>query len=395
MYIYLLPCTPLDISADNSTMKRHCCHLRIIHVFALWGALFICARGQVFAAPLERGFALAPAASASKEEKDAAFWDARFKVLAAAGKYERTPYRYGGADYKGIDCSGLVYVSFKEALSVTVPRSAKGLYDWAEKINVEKLQPGDLVFFKTDNSGSVTHVGIYAGGSRFIHSASEGTKTGVIYSGLEESYWARTYYASGRALPGSETVNNAANAADVKTQSRKTGASSPKRDASQSRFMMGIAAAPTWNTFFAEGNAIRGVAGQISLAAEFYSDPMIIGLELRPEWDRVLGIFRLPITLSWGRNEKWRIFAGPVISFGDAALSTIDGTRYYTGGTTWFGAAGFTAAPFAIKISTGNLAPYAEIAWQSYFTNDTPENLGADFAAGLRFSTGFRYTWKL
>jgi probable lipoprotein NlpC len=377
-------------------MKRHYCHLGIIHGSLLRGTLFLCIFSRAVAAPLERGFTSAPAASASKEEKTAAFEEARNKVLAAAGKYEKTPYRYGGADSKGMDCSGLVYISFKEALSVTVPRSAKGLYDWAEIISTDKLQPGDLVFFKTDSSGSVTHVGIYAGGGRFIHSASEGPKTGVMYSALDESYWAGTYCASGRALPGAEMNSPANAAADVKIQSRKTSASSAKSDKTKNHFMMGVAAAPTWNAFLSDGNIIRGFAGQIRLGAEIFSVPMIFGLELRPEWDGALGVFRLPITLSWGINDKWRIFAGPVVSFGDATLSTTDGDRYYSNGTSWLGAVGITIAPFAIKISTGDLAPYAEIAWQSYFSNSAaPKNLGADFAAGFRFSTGIRYTWRL
>ncbi|MDR2134474.1 MAG: hypothetical protein LBP27_05145, partial [Treponema sp.] len=50
----------------------------------------------LFAAPLDSGYALAPGASATAEERDEAVREARFRVLAAAGKYEKTPYRYGG-----------------------------------------------------------------------------------------------------------------------------------------------------------------------------------------------------------------------------------------------------------------------------------------------------------
>ena len=102
------------------------------------------------AAPLERGFALAPAASASPDEKMRAFEDARNRVIATAAQYERTPYRYGGIDRNGLDCSGLVYASFKDALGVSTPRSTLGLYEWVEKIAFDKAQAGDLLFFKTD-----------------------------------------------------------------------------------------------------------------------------------------------------------------------------------------------------------------------------------------------------
>ena len=370
----------------------------------LAGVILACAL-PLAAAPLERGFDAAPGVFASQAERDAAYWDARFKVLAIAGKYERTPYRYGGADRSGIDCSGLVYVSFKEALSVTIPRSAKGLYTWSEKISVDMLQPGDLVFFSTDNTGTVSHVGLYAGGDRFIHSASAGTKTGVIYSGMAESYWARTFYGAGRALPGSDSFAghsppNRGPAAATETAAGETAKekiTKPKNTAagSSDRFTMGIAVAPTWNAFLSDGNIIRGFAGQIRLGMETFKKPMIFGLELRPEWDGALGVFRVPLTLSWGPNDKWRIFAGPVVSFGDPVLERENGNRHYKGGTTWFGAVGFTAAPFLIPISNGQLAPYAEIAWQGYYINSSYRDPGADFAARFRLSTGLRYTWKL
>ena len=368
-------------------------------IFPILGTMLICISSVLFAAPLEGGYSLAPSASASTEEKENALREARFRVIAAAGKYERTPYRYGGMDRNGIDCSGLVYASFKDALSVTVPRTTTALYAWVEKINTEKLLPGDLVFFKTDRTGNVSHVGIYIGGNRFIHSASEGPVTGVMYSGLDERYWARAYLGAGRALPeadinaggasnritsGSEKTENAAAAASSQSDSRKW------------QFMLGLAAAPSWNGFLANGKIVRGVATQIRFGAGtfIFNNPVLFGLELRPEWDGALGVFRIPITLSWGINDIFRIFAGPAFSFGDAVLRTSGGDRPYSSGTAWFGAAGISLAPFAIKISRGELAPYAELAWQSYFSDNSDTNLNADFAAGLRLSTGFRYTWK-
>ncbi|MDR0495026.1 MAG: C40 family peptidase [Treponema sp.] len=358
-------------------------------------ALTLCG-GRLSAAPLENGFALAPAATASPEEKTAAFGDARLRVLDAAGKYENTPYRYGGLDRRGLDCSGLVYLSFKDALDISVPRNAAGLYSWVEKIQIENARPGDLVFFKTDNNGNISHVGIFVGDRRFIHAASEGPKTGVIYSSLNERYWSLTYAGAGRVLPEADIAGSAGNkdatAAKVQKQKKERG----KKSAEEGRILLGIAAAPTWGTFFADSSVVRGAAGQFRLGAAVkpFGQPMILGMELRPEWDGVLGVFRLPITLSWGINDKLRIFAGPAFSFGDAALTASGESRHYIGGTSWFGAAGITVAPFAIKIAGNDLAPYAELAWQSYFSNDNDKNYGADFAASYRFSTGIRYTWK-
>jgi probable lipoprotein NlpC len=358
-------------------------------------ALALCV-GRLSAAPLESGFALAPAASASPEEKAAAFGDARLRVLAAARTYENTPYRYGGLDRRGLDCSGFIYLSFKDALNIAVPRNAAGLYSWAEKIQIENARPGDLVFFKTDTNGSISHVGIYLGDRRFIHAASDGPKTGVIYSSLDERYWSQTYAGAGRALPEADVGGGTGSKGATMAKARKQKKESSKKSAGEGRILMGIAAAPTWGTPFADSDVVRGVAGQFRLGAAVrpFGQPMIFGMEMRPEWDNVLGIFRIPLTLSWGINDKVRIFAGPALSFGDAALTVSGESRHYTGGTSWFGTAGITIAPFAIKIAGNDLAPYMELAWQSYFSDNNNKYLGADLAASSRFSTGIRYTWK-
>ena len=352
--------------------------------------------GSLNAAPLENGFALAPKASATPAEKAEAYREARSRLIATAGKYEHTPYRYGGIDRNGLDCSGLVYLSFREALGISVPRNAESLYAWAEKIPVEDAQPGDLLFFATTGNGRISHVGIFTGNRKFIHSASEGPVTGVMYSSLDERYWSRTFAGAGRALPEAEmgiavgawNHEPAAVAADAKSQK-----SGKERD----NVLIGVAAAPTWNIYYPYGKVFRGAAGQFRLGIDIRPLGLrtIIGMELRPEWDSALGVFRLPITVSWGIDDKLRIFAGPAVSFGDAELTVSGGSRTYTGGTSWIGAAGITAAPFILKVAQTDLAPYGELAWQSYFTTGTGKNHYADFSAAFRLSTGIRITWRV
>jgi probable lipoprotein NlpC len=334
--------------------------------------------------------AITPPASISAEE-------ARLRVIAAAEKYEHTPYRYGGLDKRGLDCSGLVYVSFYDALGVSVPRNTWGLYSWAEKITLDEARPGDLVFFKTTGKGNISHVGIFLGDGRFIHSASEGPATGVIYSSLDERYWSRTFAGTGRVLPEADIGGQTGNKNNDKDSNKKDKKRTrEKREKSESNLLMGFAAAPTWNTSVANYGVIRGAAGQIRFGVEVepFRQPMLLGVELRPEWDGALGVFRIPLTLSWGINDKVRVFAGPALSIGDAALTISGESRPYSGGTSWFGAAGITVAPFAFKVAQVNLAPYGELAWQSYFYNGSKRNLGADLAAGFRFSTGLSCTWK-
>jgi len=376
--------------------------------------LFSLACGLFAAAPLEDGFALAPRASASQDEKAKSYAEARGRVITAAKKYESVPYRYGGMTKSGLDCSGLICLSFKDALNVALPRSASALHTWSESIPLEKAQPGDLLFFKTDNTGKITHVALYLGDRRFIHSASSGPNTGVIYSTLDERYWARNFAGAGRAFPeapqGAYANNNTSNnntsiaSNSRNTDSRNSGAdrwvgSFPGAGTSSQgngRILVGAAFAPTWSAFSNDG-VLRGFTSQLRLGADtyFFGPRMLFGLELRPEYDGALGVFRIPLTLSWGINDKFRIFAGPVVSFGNASLSTDEGERYYSGGTSWLGTVGLTVAPFIITTSNGEFAPYVEAAWQSYFSDNAEKNLGADFSAHFRFSTGLRWTMQV
>ena len=363
-------------------------------------ALVLCALPDAaYAAPLESGFIHAPSPTASPADKAAAYRESRLRVINAAEKYLNTPYQYGGLDRRGLDCSGLVYLSFQDALGVTIPRNTWSMYSWVEKIQLSEARPGDLVFFATTGQGTASHVGIFTGNDRFIHSASEGPSTGVIYSTLDERYWSRTYLGAGRVLPSVDINNNDTGTANSSTQAAKNTVNAPGNENKQSRdipILLGFAAAPTWRIIKVDSPVVRGIAGQLRFGVEvkLLGRPMILGAELRPEWDRALSIFRVPLTLSWGLTDTFRIFAGPAISFGDAVLSVDGNIRQYTGGTTWFGAAGITVAPFAIPIGNGSLDPYGELAWQSYVRNNADRDVRADLAAGFRVSTGLRYTWK-
>jgi probable lipoprotein NlpC len=377
------------------TLMKHVIPL-ILFFFA--GGIF---SASLFAAPLEGGFSMAPRSSASTEEREQAFLDARQRVIDAAKKYEGTPYVYGGMSARGTDCSGFISLSFRDALSVTLPRSASGQYSWVEKISLDRAQPGDLLFFKTDSTRNITHVGLYLGGRRFIHAASSGERTGVIYSAIDESYWAHAFAGAGRAFPEAASAVNFDDhtaIADAGFNSGRPGVpSASSSGGGTGRLLAGAAFAPIWSGFLKDVELVRGFTTQLFIAAETYSfgPRMVFGLELRPEYDGALGVFRLPITFSWGPSEKIRVFAGPVFSFGDASLSTDEGERHYSGGTSWLGTVGITAAPFVINTTNGDFAPYLELAWQSYFSENSNSNPAADFSAGFRFSTGIRWTIRV
>ncbi|MCL2175906.1 MAG: C40 family peptidase [Treponema sp.] len=349
--------------------------------------LFLCMilfSSGVFAAPIMGNYPSAPRATPA---------EARQKVIDAGKKYLGTPYVYGAMSSSGTDCSGFVCMSFKDALGETLPRSAAGLHSWADKIALNRAQPGDLLFFRTGTTSAITHVGIFLGDKRFIHAASDGAHTGVIYSTLDETYWDKAFVTAGRALPAAPSNFKVDSGSSSGTGDRSdTGKS--KKLSGNSIFLIGAAAAPTWDFFSLDGDVLRGFASTVSINFEF-SKWLSFGFEIRPEYDDSLHVFRLPFTLSWGHKDIFRIFFGPVVSFGDSAL-TYKGANYsYYGGTTWIGTVGISVAPYTFKIKNHDLAPYIEAAWQSYFPNDKNSPLAADFIAGFRFSTGLRWRMRL
>ncbi len=104
------------------------------------------------------------------------------------------PYRYGGNNPNGFDCSGLVYYAYHQA-GKQVPRSTREQYRYSKKLNRNELRPGDLVFFRISRS-KVSHVGIYIGDNRFVHAPSSGKR--VQISSLNNVYWKPRFISAGR-----------------------------------------------------------------------------------------------------------------------------------------------------------------------------------------------------
>ncbi len=105
-----------------------------------------------------------------------------------------TPYRYGGTDPRGFDCSGLVYYSFRKA-NIDVPRTTTDQYRHSSPVKMSSLRPGDLIFFRISRN-KLSHVGIYAGNDRFVHAPSGGKR--VSYASLDNPYWESRVIGAGR-----------------------------------------------------------------------------------------------------------------------------------------------------------------------------------------------------
>jgi cell wall-associated NlpC family hydrolase len=119
---------------------------------------------------------------------------AREIVVRAAKNQLDKFYVYGKQDkYEGFDCSGLAQYAYSEA-GIKIPRTVKQQYDNCDKVDKGNLRPGDLVFFSTYAPGA-THVGIFIGDGKFIHSPTTGKKIDI--SGLDNVYWNKAFYGAG------------------------------------------------------------------------------------------------------------------------------------------------------------------------------------------------------
>lgn len=105
-------------------------------------------------------------------------------------------YKYGGnSPENGLDCSGLVRYVFKEALGKDLPRTSAEISHVGQRVDPHELRPGDLVFYNTLRRG-FSHVGIYLGDNKFIHSPSAGGR--VRIESMDLSYWKRRFNGARR-----------------------------------------------------------------------------------------------------------------------------------------------------------------------------------------------------
>ena len=105
-----------------------------------------------------------------------------------------TPYRLGGDDPNGFDCSGFVRYVYQQH-GMAMPREVRAQFRVGKTVDRGRLEPGDLVFFSTVAPGA-SHVGIVIGGDQFIHAPSE---RGVVrVENLSAQYWSSRYIGAKR-----------------------------------------------------------------------------------------------------------------------------------------------------------------------------------------------------
>jgi len=112
------------------------------------------------------------------------------------------PYRLGGSSFEtGFDCSGFVRAIYEQTAGLILPRRAEQQAAATQKIEKIDLQPGDLVFFNTMRR-TFSHVGIYVGNGKFIHSPKPGAEVRVEDMGI--AYWAGRFDGARRVPTGQQ-----------------------------------------------------------------------------------------------------------------------------------------------------------------------------------------------
>ena len=115
-------------------------------------------------------------------------------VLQAAVGVKGRPYRLGASGPNAFDCSGLVHYAHQQA-GISVPRTTSRQYREARPVDRNSMREGDVIFFAVDGI-SISHVALYAGNGRFIHSPSPGSR--VSWASLDNSYWSSRFAGVGR-----------------------------------------------------------------------------------------------------------------------------------------------------------------------------------------------------
>ncbi len=132
--------------------------------------------------------------------------DARAAIVAAAKRYVGVPYVYGAESPRAFDCSGFVRYVYREAAGIELPRSSRQIWSAGKAAGLDSAKTGDVLVFDTVG-GAPSHVAILMDQGSIIHAVSEGPRTGVIISPLQDRYFgprimgARVFVAAATAAP--------------------------------------------------------------------------------------------------------------------------------------------------------------------------------------------------
>ncbi len=336
---------------------------------------------------------------------------AREKFVAEAKKYVGCPYVLGAVGPDKFDCSGLVYYVARESIQKQLPRTAKALYSYCRVVPDSKKEVGDLLFFKTNNSGaSVTHVGIYIGNNQFISAISDGPNTGVIISSLNQPYWKPKYVGCGQFIKSakgkidesqfSEDEFEKENDDVTGTGNKKSSSNGSDKDIELSFKNFELKALVFDSALFCDWSLVtpnsfminwRGLDLQTNV--RYTKVPLQPGFGFALRYNHGLGLFQIPILFSVTLNEFARFYAGPVISFGNGNMM---GTGEQICPSVFPGILGASLSTPSLKVSKVKIQFVQDLSYTVYNEMDNSALSFSDsIVAGLVLYSGVRVSLGL
>ena len=333
----------------------------------------------------------------------------REKFVAEAKKYVGCPYVYGATGPDSFDCSGLIYYVANQALGLQLPRTSKAMYSFCKVVPKEKMEEGDLLFFKTNNTASITHVGIYIGGSQFISAISDGPNSGVIISSLDQEYWKPKYVGCGQFLASGKDKSssvkrnfddeqsfNSSNSKTAKKSAQNSNTNfagssfyNPDVDFLDSLTFDGIVACG-WSLFSPNEFMLkwRGLNFETNVRISKWVLEPGFGFGIRYNYG--INVVQIPLIFSATLNDYVRFYAGPVITFGNPKMIS---TEKEISSSFFPGILGVTFSTPSFSINKAKVQFIQDV---SYTVFNNPDNAALSFiesaSAGIVMFTGIKVT---
>ena len=315
------------------------------------------------------------------------------------------PYEYGAIGPDSFDCSGLIYYSASKSIKVQLPRTAKAIYNYAKIIPDENREIGDLMFFKTTSSSTISHIGVYIGNNQFISAISDGPNTGVIVSSLNQDYWKGRYVSTGQFLPSGKESSNSTKLDETQMiegfeneDNSKTKASYNNNPAStplsfEDKLLFDSSIYFDWSLLSPRQFVFRYRGIDAGLHASYTGWNLNPGAGLFLRFNTGLSTFQIPVILSLSMNDFVRVYAGPVFTFNDVTL--IDSDKEIKG-SVFPGIIGISLSTPKLMLGKVALQAAQDISYTVYNKMDGAAlPFVESIAAGLVMYTGIRVTVPL